>query len=138
MTKIKHEIKTIDDIKYCEEHGLTIYGGIHSENTYKFESNQWNRYDKDGRTLKVYDCGIYLEIDPFYYEEAEEQEQQEATADDVGKLCRFIKNDGEEFVAVLEDYDTGYNLRYECCCGWYYHCRPLTKAEIQEFMEKAE
>lgn len=71
-----------------------------------------------------------------YFEE--DECMQEATADDVGKLCLFIKENGDYFVAVLESYDTGYNLRYECCGGWYSNCRPLTKEEIKEFMEKAE
>lgn len=57
---------------------------------------------------------------------------------DVGKLCWFVDNDGEEFVAVLEDYNEDTRMPYTCVNGWYKECRPLTKEEIKEFMEKAE
>ena len=78
-----------------------------------------------------------------YFEE-ESEEQTEVTEKDVGKLCWFWngeKLDDESMeLGILEDvsYD-GDELKYLSDDEyWRYHCRPLTKAEIQEFMEKAE
>jgi hypothetical protein len=75
--KKKHKIETIDDIKYCEEHGVTIYSA-HSAYYFEFEDDKWNSYDEDGK-LCYYDCGLDFEDDLYYYEE---QEQQEATEND--------------------------------------------------------
>ena len=66
------------------------------------------------------------------------EEQQEATEKDIGKLCWFWDDNVNKFIEVLDVCDKDYKIPYECGLGWYNHCRPLTKAEIQEFMEKAE
>ena len=67
------------------------------------------------------------------------EEQQEATEKDIGKLCWFWDVENNKFIEVLAGYDKDCEIPYECGVGWYNkHCRPLTKAEIQEFMEKAE
>ena len=134
--KKKHQIKTIDDIKYCEEHCLTIYSAVDGH-YYEFNDGQWNEYDDDVGNLRAYNACLPLDFDLYYYEE--EQEQQEATAEDVGKLCWFWdRGEDDKQVSVLNEIKIGSLSYYSKNLGIYFHCRPLTKAEIQEFMEKAE
>lgn len=139
--KSKKFIKTIDDIKYCEEHGLTIYSEIEPR-YYEFHNNVWCSYDEDSRDIKVYNCEMFLyDLELYYYEE--EQKQQEATEKDIGKLCWVSDDDcgnrdAECFIAILSEVcDYGRRFRDESGSRWE-HCFPLTKEEIKEFMEKAE
>lgn len=137
MKKIKHEVKTIDDIKYCEEKEEVIY----SEKRgccWKFKEDVWCQCI--GNKVYFYNVSLNIAEDDLYYYE-EEQEQQEATADDVGKLCLFwdIENDKkDETIGVLR-LVAGSTIPYSRKGGGLFiHCRPLTKEEIKEFMEKAE
>ena len=138
MTKKKHYIKTIDDIKYCEEHKRLVLAGVYSD-SYKFEDGVWNRYDSDGN-LDYYNIGIST-TDGLYYYEEESEEQTEATEKNIGKLCWFWDNNEEiKTVSTLLEFNK-FSLRmpYRATSGLnYMSCRPLTKAEIQEFMEKAD
>ena len=140
--KKKHYIKTIEDIKYCEENGLTLYNSDEYEETFlAFENGVWNRYDADSKKLLQYGWGLDLTPELYYYEE-ESEELQEATEKDIGKLCEFFDDDlisKKRFVGVLKAINEDTVYRYDGdSLGKYMRCRPLTKAEIQEFMEKAE
>lgn len=68
----------------------------------------------------------------------EKQEQQEANTKDVGKLCWFWNtNEKDKEINVL--YGLYEGKRYmDKKTFLFNHCRPLTKEEIKEFMEKAE
>lgn len=133
--KKKHQIKTIDDIKYCEKHKIDICSDSPEKSYYRFDGNVWSFYMKE--RLLEYNTGLFLSNTFYYYEE---QEQQEATKNDIGKLCfGWNYDDEEKDLGVLEDYDISDSDKYYLAgLDWYYHCRPLTKEEIKEFMEKAE
>lgn len=129
--KKKQKIKTIDDIKYCEENELTIYtkGGA----SYKFINNVWCYFNSDKKLVEyntTVDCSESL-----YYEE--EQELQEVDGKDIGKLCWFWDND-ERFKKIRVLTSISETGRPYTDGIVYFHCRPLTKEEIKEFMEKAE
>lgn len=137
--KKKHQIKTIDDIKYCEKHKLTIYSEIEPR-YYEFHNNVWCSYDEDSGNIKVYNCEMFLyDLELYYYEE---QEQQEATEKDIGKLCWFYdteKMNNRKVVGKLREVLQDDNFPFRSDYGIpSIHCRPLTKEEIKEFMEKAE
>ena len=84
------------------------------------------------KNLNAYN--VKLSLNSLYYEE-ESEEQTEATDNDVNKLCIFDRN----FIGVLSCIIEGQERKFHGIgLGWFEHCRPLTKAEIQEFMEKAE
>lgn len=132
--KKKHvEIKTIDDIKYCEENGLRIYPRTKGY-YFEFHNGIWSEY-KGNDSLVSYQVTLFVS-DNLYYEE---EPMQEVTEEDVGKLCLFWDVDDNKFIEVLAGYDKDSKTPYECGAGWYNrYCRPLTKEEIKEFMEKVE
>ncbi|MBO7432028.1 MAG: hypothetical protein J6U02_03945 [Elusimicrobia bacterium] len=66
---------------------------------------------------------------------------QEATLKDVGKLCWFWEgSDVKARIGILNSIEKDINGRYFYTEieNLYLHCRPLTKEEIKEFMEKSE
>ena len=79
MTKKKHYIKTIEDIKYCEENGLTIYSDCYTNYFYKFENGCWNEFYNNGKNLSFYNHGLNVCDGELYYYEEESEEQTEAT-----------------------------------------------------------
>ena len=138
--KKKHQIKTIDDIKYCEKHKLTIFSEIEDE-YYEFQNNCWCKYDDDSGKLLYYGCGINtVSLNGFLYYYEEEKEQQEATTKDIGKLCWFYKIDDKRCyrLSVLMGIYDNSELKYMSDSDRYSHCRPLAKYEIRKFLEKAE
>ena len=139
--KKKRYIKTVEDIKYCEENGLTIYPTHGIDCCYEFENGHWNQCSQDGE-LWMYALGIDMEIEPYYYEE---EPMQEATEDDIGKLCWFW-DDSEKYksIGILDEYDKyGEECKYfSRCSGNYRNGRRLSPAEVAEItgykVEKAE
>lgn len=129
--KSKKFIKTVDDIKYCEENNIILTDLNNKKAFYIFDNNTW--IWSDSKT-SLYNVQLSLDGTLYYYEE----QQKKVSQKDIGKLCWFVDNDGDAFVAVLEDYNEDTRLPYTCSNGWYKECRPLTKEEIKEFMEKAE
>lgn len=131
--KKKHYIKTVDDIKYCEENNIILTDSNNKKAFCIFDNNTW--IWSDSKT-SLYNVQLLLDGSLYYYEEP-----QEATEKDVGKLCWFWDgdfSDKDKVVCVLREVsDYGYPFRDKTECGWN-HCRPLTKEEIKEFMEKAE
>ena len=125
----RHFIKDISDIKYCEEHCLKIHTVL--KNSYRFIEGGWCYFNCNGILVK-YNTSIDCK-NSLYYEEA--------TKADIGKLCLFWGRDYKDAeLGILEevsydDDEVKYLSKQEY---WYYHCRPLTKEEIKEFMEKAE
>lgn len=138
MTKKKHYIKTVKDIRYCEENGLTIY----SEKRrcyWMFKNDSWCQFI--GTEIYFYNTSLAIKDDELYYEE-ESEEQQEPTEKDVGKLCWFwMYDEKDKTVHILKNVSFTDEYHYNDSdirgCG-FNHCRPLTKEEIKEFMEKAE
>lgn len=143
--KNKHYIKTVEDIKYCEEKGLTLFSEDDSH-YFKFERGCWNEFE--GRKLWLYHAAIDP-TDVYYYEE-EPEEQQEVTEKDVGKLCWFFNKakDGVDirrpFVAILWRIDNDFKYPFvDDVTGLHWqHCRRLSPAEVAEItgykVEKAE
>lgn len=132
--KKKHQIKTISDIKYCEEHGIELYDDYQPSVCFKFIDGVWCSYTN--KNLNVYN--VRLSLNSLYYEE--ESEEQEATEKDIGKLCWFWDNEERKYISKLTNIYRSVSFPFEDCSfeDTWKHCRPLTKAEIQEFMEKAE
>ena len=135
--KKKHYIKDISDIKYCEDNGLTIYSDTWEPDFFKFDNGVWCMYSDN--ELKFYNSSFDVSYDELYYYEEEPEEQQEVTEKDVGKLCWFWDEDEDDKqVSVLNEIRMGSFPYYSINLGVYINCRPLTKEEIKEFMEKAE
>lgn len=138
MTKKKHYIKTIEDIKYCEENGIELYDEYQATVCFRFVDGVWCSYTN--KNLNVYN--VRLSLNSLYYEE-KAQEQTETDTTSVGKLCYFWDDDWaltKKLIAILERIEPEMKSwkYYSLGLGSFEHCRPLTKAEIQEFMEKAE
>lgn len=138
MKKEKHLIETIDDIKYCEENGLIIFSDKICS-SWEFLNNVWCQCV--GKFVCLYNVTLNIKEDKLFY--YEEQEQQEAQQSDIGKLCWFFyeEDKGEKIISILrkiEPYDYGIGVFMTSTKSYYPHCRPLTKEEIKEFMEKAE
>lgn len=134
--KKKHYVNTIEDIKYCEENSIELYDEYQATVCFRFVDGVWCSYTN--KNLNVYN--VRLSLNSLYYEE-ESEEQQEASEKDIGKLCWFWDSDENvKMVSTLLEFDK-FNLRlpYRAASGLnYMSCRPLTKEEIKEFMEKAE
>lgn len=146
MTKKKHYIKTVKDIKYCEENGLTIFSEI-EDRYYEFHNGVWCSYDENYGDIKIYNCEICVDdLDLYYYEE-EPEERKEATEKDVGKLCWFYTDDddNDRDIGILTgmQYKKGDSRHYKMDNIYYYkHCRRLSPAEVAEItgytVEEAE
>lgn len=140
----QHYIKTVADIKYCEDNEKTVFSEFEKNRYYEFHNNVWCQYKKGSRDIIVYNCEMFVDDLELYYYEKESEELQEATEKDVGKLCWFSNvADGDKYISILSQI-TSDNIFvsniFASQGNWQYwkHCRPLTKAEIQEFMEKVE
>ena len=132
--KNKHYIKTVEDIKYCEEKGLKIYPRMEGF-YFEFRSGVWNEYDEND-SLVSYQTTLFVS-DNLYYEE---EPIQEAIEEDVGKLCWFWDDECNKRMGILDHIEDGlYYVR-----NWFYgHCRRLSPAEVAEMTgykveEKAE
>ena len=132
--KKKHYIKIVEDIKYCEENGLTIFSEI-QERYYEFHNNVWCSYDENSGDIKIYNCEMFIDdLCLYYYEEESEEPMQEATEADVGKLCLFWDNeerDGERSILKVIHSKELYPYLTEDC-NYYVHCRRLSPAEVAE------
>lgn len=133
--KKKHYIRTIEDIKYCEENGKMLFDKD-NKYSFKFDNGRWTEYDVEGN-LSSYNTTLFVSDGLHYYEEAPE-EQMEATKKDIGKLCIFWNDYFHEVVGILIGIFNKRTYSFKSNSDYYLHCRPLTKAEIQKFMEKAE
>ena len=131
--KSKHYIETIEDIKYCEEKGLTIYSDTWSPNFFRFVNGVWCMYsDKE---LKIYNHSFDISYDELYYKnDLKEEPTPEATEKDVGKLCWFWDNeerDGERSILKVVHSKENYPYLTEDCNS-YVHCRRLSPSEVAE------
>jgi len=131
--KKKHYIKDISDIKYCEEKGIELYDEYQATVCFRFVDGVWCSYTN--KNLNVYN--VRLSLNSLYYEE-ESEEKQEATENDIGKLCWFWDDEEEckrvgKLLRITDDF-----YCYEDGDKFWAYCRPLKKEEIKKFMEKAE
>lgn len=136
--KIRY-LRTVEDFLALKDTDTKIYNGSNRTGChYQFVNGCFCRLDNNGDF--IFNVGIAVNGQDFYIEEESEEPVQEATAEDVGKLCWFFDDDEErKYISKLTKKYISADFRFEDCFGdsWK-HCRPLTKAEIQEFMEKAE
>lgn len=130
--KSKHYIETIEDIKYCEKNGLTIYSDTWEPDFFRFVDGVWCMYsDKE---LKIYNHSFDISYDELYYkDELKEEPMQEATESDVGKLCKFWDDDIRFVFRILYDVTEDIECPFEDEAGdeWK-HCRRLSPAEVAE------
>ena len=134
----KKYLKTVEDLLALKDTDTKIYREPDEEYYYhQFVDGTLCRFDSDGDVK--FNIAI-TSIDKYYILEEEYEEQQEATVKDVGKLCWCWDDDDEasnKMISVLKSIDMHREF-YANNIGYYIHCRPLTKEEIKEFMEKAE
>lgn len=124
--KKKHEIKTIDDIKYCEENGLIVFSDKICS-SWEFLNNVWCQCV--GKFVCLYNVTLNIkEYKLFYYEE---QEQQEATEDDENTLCVFWRGDSDKYYGVLDYIQSGGDFKMLGGCS-FPHCRRLSPSEVAE------
>lgn len=71
MKKKKHLVNTVDDIKYCEEHGLTIYSDTWEPDFFRFINGVWCMYSDN--ELKIYNNTFDIPYDELYYYEEEKK-----------------------------------------------------------------
>ena len=135
MTKKKHYIKTVEDIKYCEENEIPIHMEASLLYCYKFLRGVWCWVNLPTGELVEYNCLLDAHNDDLYYYEEESEEQTEATEKDIGKLCWFkSKTEIHYKVSILKKivhykefnmYETEWGDRFGCC-------RRLTPSEVAE------
>lgn len=119
MTKKKHYITTIADIKYCEENELTIYSDTWEPDFFKFANGVWCMYS--GNELKIYNNTFEVSYDELYYYEEESEEKPKITDDDLGKKVKFPDGSiGElKFIVPIDDKNFMYG---KDACTFYKSC----------------
>lgn len=128
----KKYLKTVEDVLALKDTDTKIYrDGV--EGYYQFVKDtlvEFSPYNAEfWRLYPSFDIGD----EPYILEE----EPQETTKEDVGKLCWFW-DDVESIrkVGVLTEINCRSRFVLNSSFN-YINCRPLTKEEIKEFMEKA-
>lgn len=127
----KKYLKTVEDVLALKDTDTKIY----AENIigyYQFVNGIWCAFDDDGSwTICPTTCD---EEDLYILEEESEEPMQEATEEDVGKLCLFWDNeerDGERSILKVIHSKELYPYLTEDCNS-YVHCRRLSPAEVAE------
>lgn len=91
----------------------------------------------DSDVLYAIDGGLYSSLFKINWHDKTEITRpiQEATEQDVGKLCYFWNDDGD-FYAKLDSIFNGKFGKYYCLGNGhsFSHCRRLTKQEIEELI----
>lgn len=91
----------------------------------------------DSDVLYAIDGGLYSSLFKINWHDKTEITRpiQEATEQDVGKLCYFW-NDDDDFYAKLDSIFNGKFGKYYCLGNGhsFSHCRRLTKQEIEELI----
>lgn len=126
----KRYLKTAESVLALNGTDTKIYEES-SAGYYKFVKGVLCRFNAyNGVTY--FNCPLDMEEDIYILEE---EHMQEATADDIGKLCRFWGRDYKDAeLGILEEisYD-GDEVRYMSKEEyWYYHCRKLSPSEVAE------
>lgn len=137
----KRYLNTIKDVLALKDTDTKIYSDDENDDFYyKFVNGYFCRFDDCG-SARFNDTILLTEDeDDERYYILEEEPMQEATKEDVGKLCWFF-NDSKEgsdirkpFVAVLwridDDFENPF-VDYVTCTHWK-HCRRLTPSEVAE------
>lgn len=133
--KTRKYLKTVEDVLALKDTDTKIY--VHDESGYyKFVNGVLCAFDDKDNSWSI--CSTLYGPAEIYI--IEEEPMQEATEEDLGKLCWFFDDENiNKYLSVLksisEDKRDKYRSGFWC---WHYHCRPLTKEEIKKFMEKAE
>ena len=132
----KKYLKDVESVLALKDTDTKIY----AENItgyYQFVNGILCAFDDDGSWTI---CPTTCDEEDLYI--LEEEPMQEATEEDVGKLCWFYdteKMNNRKVVGKLREVLQDDNFPFRSDYGIpSIHCRPLTKEEIKEFMEKAE
>lgn len=125
----KKYLKTIEDVVALKDTDTKIY--VENENGYyRFVNGVWCAFDDDGAWSI---CPITCEEENLYI--YEEEPMQEATEEDVGKMCLFYDTEADEpRYSILEKVfkeDSDFPFMDSCCDTWE-HCRRLTPSEVAE------
>ena len=137
----KKYLKTVEDVLALKDTDTKIYSEFCKDIELMFINGV---LCKKNINTGCFDFNIEIFIDPCnnsLYILEESKEHQEATEKDIGKLCYFWAGFEDcRILSVLKDREKEpCTYRYESNEGnWWQNCRPLTKEEIQEFMEKVE
>ena len=124
----KKYLKTVEDVVALKDTDTKIY----AENVtgyYQFVNGVWCAFDDDDGSWSI--CPHTCEEEDLYI--LEEEPMQEATTDDVGKLCKFYDTEADEpRYSILEKVfkeDSDFPFMDSCCDTWE-HCRRLSPSEV--------
>lgn len=123
----KRYLKTVEDVLALKDTDTKIYAErIHGY--YRFVNGVWCSFDYDCPSSWSL-CPLTCKGEELYV--LEEEPMQEATEDDVGKLCEFWASDCLKHIGILEeilDNDSSpYVMANDFC---YQHCRRLAPSEV--------
>lgn len=134
----KRYLKTVEDVLALKDTNTKIYVDD-EDGYYKFVNGVLCAFDDKDNSWSV--CSTLYGPAEIYI--IEEEPMQEATADDVGKLCLFWNVDGVYYIGTLKSIDVKSKKRfYLLDIGYYEHCHKLSPSEVAELtgykVEEAE
>jgi hypothetical protein len=123
----KKYLKSVEDVIALKDTDTKIYAEDES-GYYQFVSGILCAFDNEG--LWAVGQMLYEEEKPYILEE---EPMQEATEEDVGKLCEFWEGDTIKHIGVLEEILDSDTRPYAMLNDYVYqHCRRLSPAEVAE------
>lgn len=128
----KRYLKTVEDVLAFKGTDTKIYAErIHGY--YRFVNGVWCSFDDDCPDSWSL-CPLTCKGEELYV--LEEEPEQEATEDDVNKLCTFWDDDENDFsISILRSIDIGSQTDrafVDDFDGVWIHCRRLTPSEVAE------
>lgn len=132
----KKYLKTVEDVLVLKNTDTKIYSEKDEGCYYQFVKGVLCCFSKSSDHVCIGDW-VTLKMNLYILEE---EPEQEASEKDVGKLCWFFDKDTFKVVGILKEVlskDDCFPFRSDYGIPSK-NCRPLTKKEIKEFMEKAE
>lgn len=130
MTTKKY-LTTPEEILALKDTDTEIHYGADGNFVMRFVQGVLCLFSKDDNRLICFNEPLSISAQNPYI--LVEEPVKEADENDIGKLCWFW--DDEENVKVVDILkDTSIDPRHfkGKATGWYYHCRPLSPAEVAE------
>lgn len=124
----KRYLKMPEDVLALKDTDTKIYEK-HATWYYKFVKGVLCRFNAyNGVTY--FNCKLDMEEDIYILEE---EPMQEATADDIGKLCLFWNADEIHYIGILKSIDKKSIKRfYLVNFGYFENCHKLSPSEVAE------
>lgn len=125
----KKYLKTPEDVMALKDTDTKIYIDVQKGCYFKFIDGLLCWFDEEDENTWMLNTRI-TEGNKAYI--LEEDPMQEATEEDVGKLCTFWNDDeNDKKVDILKEIDKRFHQKFvgNIC---YFHCRRLTPSEVAE------